>query len=152
MNIYRIADCQYINDLTGLGAAKYEGRWNSKEVYMLYTADTPALALLEAVVHIGKIPSTGYCIITIEIPDDSIEISPKEKLGDDWNKFPSPDYLKATGDKFIARGKSLAMAVPSAVMQEQNNYLINPAHPAFKKVKIINQRPFDMDERLLHSM
>lgn len=148
MIIYRISDCTYVNDLSGKGAAMYGGRWNSKDTYVLYTAENHALALLEAVVHIGKVPANGYCMATIEIPDDSIQVFQPDKLPEDWQTNPPPNYLKVIGDHFIKAGKFLALKIPSAIMMEEHNFLLNPAHPAFKRVKILNQRAIRVDERL----
>lgn len=149
MVVYRITDCKYVNDLSGRGAALYGGRWNSKDTYIVYTAENRALALLETVVHIGRIPTNGYCIAEIEIPDDSIESFPLNKLPADWATNPPPDYLKVIGDNFIAANKYLMLRIPSALMIEDHNYLLNPAHPFFKKVKFVNQRQIKIDERLL---
>lgn len=148
MIVYRISDCRYIKDLSGKGAALYGGRWNSKDTYIVYTAQSRSLALLEAVVHIGKVPVSGYCVATIDIPDDSIEVFPLDKLPADWNLNPSPDYLKAIGDHFIKTGKYLALQIPSVLMMEECNYLLNPAHPHFNKVRIAAQRPIGVDDRL----
>jgi len=148
MIVYRINKCAYINDLSGKGAAMYGGRWNNKDTYVVYTAQSRALALLEAVVHIGKIPAVGYCMAAIEIPDNSIEKFPEDKLPANWHANPSPDYLKEIGDRFIKARKYLALQMPSALMEEECNYLLNPAHPTFSKVKIISERPINIDERL----
>ena len=148
MVVYRINDCSFINDLTGKGAAMYGGRWNSKDTYMVYTATSRALALLEVVVHMGKIPIQGYCMANIEIPKSSIKTILPDKLPSDWFSNPPPDYLKAIGDDFILASKYLGLQVPSVVMMEENNLLLNPSHPDFKKVKILAQRPVRMDERL----
>ena len=115
---------------------------------MVYTAQSRALALLEAVVHIGKVPDAGYCVATIDIPDNSIEVFPIEKLPADWNKNPSPDYLKSIGDYFIKTGKYLALQIPSVLMMEECNYLLNPAHPQSNKIHIVAQRPIGVDDRL----
>jgi RES domain-containing protein len=148
MIVYRISDDRYVTDLSGKGAALYGGRWNSKDIYVVYTAESRALALLEAVVHIGKVPARGYSLATIEIPDDSIETYPIKKLPADWQTNPPQDRLKEIGDNFIRAGKHLALKIPSALMMEEHNYLLNPAHPSFKKVKIISQRSIRVDERL----
>lgn len=148
MVVYRINDCRYIKDLSGRGAALYGARWNSKDIYMVYTAQSRALALLEAVVHIGKIPQTGYCLATIDIPDESILYFPAGRLPADWQTNPPPDYLKVIGDHFIKSKKHVAMAIPSALMVEEHNFLLNPAHAEFNRVKIINERPIKIDERL----
>ena len=148
MIVYRISDCKFITDLSGRGAAMYGGRWNSKDTYIVYTAQSRALALLEAVVHIGKIPEAGYCMATIDIPDNSIESFPLEKLPPGWYTNPSPNYLKAIGDNFINANKYLALEIPSVLMMEEHNYLLNPLHPAFGKVRIIAERRISVDERL----
>ncbi|MES2702832.1 MAG: RES family NAD+ phosphorylase [Bacteroidota bacterium] len=148
MIVYRIGSCPYIDDLSGKGAALYGGRWNSKDTYMLYVAQSSALALLETVVHIGKIPPVGFCMATIEVPDNSVAVYPAETLPDNWYGSPPPDYLKAIGDRFITEGRHLALKVPSVVMTEEYNYLINPAHKDFVKVKIVARRAVRLDERL----
>ncbi len=149
MLAYRISDCRYIKDLSGKGAALFGGRWNSKDVYMVYTSQSGALALLEAVVHIGKVPRAGhYCMATIEVPDNSIQSFPIQKLPAGWQNNPPPDYIKTIGDNFIKSNKHLVLEVPSVLMTEEHNYLINPVHPDFKKVKIIAQRSIMVDERL----
>ncbi len=149
MIVYRIGHCEYINDLSGRGAALIGARWNSRDVYVLYTAQSRALSLLEVVVHIGKVPANNnYCMLTLDIPDTSIETISPAQLPADWTGNPPPDYLKKYGDNFIAAGNSLALRVPSVLMPEEYNFLLNPAHPDFKKVKIVSQRTLTLDDRL----
>lgn len=149
MLVYRIANCRFIDDLSGKGAAMYGGRWNSKDTYMLYTAQSAALALLETVVHMGKLPEQGYCMLTIQLPDDKIETLPADKLPALWQTNPAPDELKLIGDKFIKTGKKLALKVPSVIMPEEYNILLNPLHADFKKVKVVAKKNIGIDERLL---
>ena len=151
MTVYRISSCRYIDDLSGKGAALYGGRWNNKDTYVLYTAQSRALALLETVVHMGKVPVIGYCMATIEIPEDSIQVYAADQLPNDWDSNPGPDYLRTIGDNFIRSNKYLALQIPSVLMMEDHNYLINPAHPLFRKVSITSQRPISFDERLFPS-
>ncbi len=149
MTVYRIGDCNYIDDLSGKGAALYGGRWNSKNTYMLYTAHSASLALLEAVVHIGKLPPQQYCIATISVPDVPIlKLKPTE-LPTNWNENPAPDILKRIGDDFVKKGKHLVMAVPSVLMDIEYNYLINTSHPMFREVKISELLPLRIDDRVL---
>ncbi len=149
MIVYRISDCRYIKDLSGKGAALYGGRWNNRDTYMVYTAQNRGLALLEAVVHMGIIPPNGYCMVSIELPDNGVFYYPPEHLPPDWYQSPAPDYLRLIGDNFIQSGKYLAMAVPSVLMMEEYNILLNPRHADFGKVKIKSERPLQMDERLV---
>jgi RES domain-containing protein len=149
MIVYRIGDCNYINDLSGKGAALYGARWNSKNTYMLYTAQSASLALLEAVVHIGKLPTNRYCMATISLPEATILKLKPEELPKKWYENPAPDLLKKIGDEFVKKGRYLAMAVPSVLMDIEYNYLINPSHPLFGAVKISELLPLRLDERVL---
>ena len=148
MNAYRVSKCRYIEDLTGKGAALYGGRWNSKGVYILYTSLTASLALLENRVHMSEMPGEDYCLGTLVIPDDKVVSFDIKELPSDWFKYPSPVILKRFGDEFIKANKFLGMKIPSAVLPEEHNLLINPAHPDMKKVSMIYSRSITIDERL----
>ncbi|SDD16498.1 RES family NAD+ phosphorylase [Niabella drilacis] len=149
MKIYRISKCAYIDDLSGTGAASFPGRWHNKGTYILYTAASPSLALLESVVHITTIVKLELCIIGLEIPGTSIQEVFREQLPEGWFRNPPPDQLKNIGDQFVEEGQFLALKVPSAVMQEEYNYLLNPAHPDFESVKVVYSRHLHLDQRLL---
>jgi RES domain-containing protein len=150
MIVYRLAKKKFCRDLSGKGAEVAGGRWNSKGVAMLYTSQSRALCLAEIAVNlpIGIIP-IDYYLIEIEIPETAaifeIETSKLEK---GWNSFPYSWETQQVGDNFIAEGKHLVLKVPSAVVQGDSNYLINPRHPEFHKVKIYNTELFSFDERL----
>ena len=148
MNVYRISRCKFISNLTGTGAATFGGRWNSKGIHILYTAATPSLALLESVVHISNIPVDDYCMATIEIPENKIKEIRFIDLPVNWFLNPAPDQLKSIGDKFIKDNIFLALKLPSAIMMEDFNYLLNPDHPDFSIVKLIATRTIPIDERL----
>lgn len=149
MKVYRISKCQYIDDLSGTGAASYGGRWHSKGTHVLYTAATASLALLESVVHISNIVAADYCMICLEIPEDKILELSTVDLPDNWFVNPPPDFLKTYGDRFIRDGKFLGLKLPSAIMPEESNYLLNPNHTDFKKVKLVSKRTVPIDGRLL---
>jgi RES domain-containing protein len=116
MIVYRIADCKYVNDLSGLGAAKYGGRWNSKETYMVYTAQSASLALLETVVHMAALPGRLYCMVTLSVPVDEPQLLTEKDLPPGWQQQPPPDILKVLGDRFISAGRQLVLGVPSVIM------------------------------------
>lgn len=149
MIVYRIADCRYVTDLSGTGAAKYGGRWNNKETYMVYTAQSASLALLESVVHMAKLPGKSYCLVTLSVPVHAPKLLTESDLPPGWQQQPAPDFLKVLGDRFVSAGIDLVLGVPSVIMPEEYNYLINPHHPDFKRVKIESQRSLSIDERLL---
>lgn len=149
MKVYRISKCIYIDDLSGTGASRFPGRWHNKGSFILYTAASASLAMLESVVHITSLVRPELCITCLMIPEEGItEVSPEE-LPDKWFVNPPPDSLKKIGDTFVNNAKYLALKVPSAVMPEEFNILLNPAHALFKKVKIVYTRQLRIDDRLL---
>ncbi len=148
MRVFRISKCQYIDDLSGTGAALFGGRWNSKGNYMLYTASTASLALLETIVHMSKIPAIDYCLAELELPSHSILEIEQEDLPANWSNYPAPSSLKRMGDRFLNDSGFLSLKIPSAVMKEEYLYLINPLHPLFKNIKILKTKKISLDSRL----
>jgi RES domain-containing protein len=126
MKVYRISKCQYIDDLSCTGAANYSGRWHSKGIHILYTAASPSLALLESVAHISNIIVSFFCMICLDVPEDKIYEIKVIDLPDNWYTNPFPDFLKSYGDRFIAENKFFGLKVPSVIMPEESNILLNP--------------------------
>ncbi len=152
MIVYQISKEKYIYDLSGIGSSKYPGRWNSKNTFVVYTAATPSLALLESVVHIKTLGEVDYFMATIILPDIAIKIVGIEDLPINWSVSPPPERLKLIGDQFINEGKYLSMRIPSAIMPEDFTYLLNPAHPAFKNVSVKETKSINIDSRLMRSL
>lgn len=150
MILYRIAKCNYVTDLSGAGARLYGGRWNSVGRPMVYLASNRSLAVLEVLVHLSPaIFPGGFCLAAFAVPSDSIiELQPGE-LPHNWQDILSPNQLKKTGDNFLKQQKGLLLKVPSAIVPEEFNYLINPLHPDAQNIKLIKQQPFSFDERLV---
>lgn len=148
MTVYRLAIEKYSDDLTGKGAKLYGGRWNEPGFAALYSTENISLAVLEILVHTGKghIPPQ-YMIIKIEIPDSiSIATISKSKLKKNWKD--DIGFSRFIGNEFIKNNQSLALKVPSAIVDEEHNFMINPAHPDHKKIKIKWTKPFRFDKRL----
>lgn len=148
MIVYRISNPAYSNDLSGTGAKMYGARWNSKGIPMLYTTEHISLALLEMLVHTHLNDfSIPLELIYIHLPDNSsIQEVQLSKLKANW--ITDIEYSRFMGDEFIKSKKHLALKVPSAVIQEEYNYLINPVHPDVKKIKINEIKSFRPDKRL----
>jgi len=150
MIIYRLCKAVYSNDLSGEGARKFGGRWNSKGFAMVYTAKSRALATTELAVHLplGIMPK-GYVMVKIEIPE-IVKISELKiyELPANWKSFPYSCSTQELGDAFIREKSSVVLKVPSAVVPGDYNYLINPAHNDISLVRIIETESFDFDERL----
>lgn len=147
MIVYRLSREIYADDLSGKGAEIAGGRWNSKEISALYTAQSIALCVTEIAVHIplGILPK-DYFLVRIEIPD--LNFFEPKRLPKNWNSFPHPDSTQKIGDKFFKENKFLAMKVPSAAVQGEFNYILNPRHKDFPKIKIRKKEKFTFDNRL----
>lgn len=148
MIIYRLTKGDHINDLSGTGSKLYGGRWNSTGQFAIYTTENISLAILEILVHIKKYNQPfDYHLITINIPDN---IKPvlinTEKLKKDWKDDPA--YSQFIGDEFLKAKQYLILKVPSAIVEQENNFILNPAHSDATKIKIISTRLFEFDKRL----
>ncbi len=148
MIVYRLASALYKEDLSGTGAKLFGGRWNSKGITVLYTTENISLCVLEILAHADKytIPD-NYHIIKINVPDTTGHpVITKSKLKKSWKD--DVGYTQFMGDEFIKSNDALLMKVPSAVVDEENNFILNIQHPDFKKVKILSTASFHFDKRL----
>lgn len=150
MIVFRLSKSRHSRDLSGKGAEKFGGRWNSKGVALVYTSDSRALCTAEIAVHtpLGNLPF-DYEITLIKIPDNTIipELETTE-LPSDWKSIPHSHSTQEIGDRFVDEQKFVVLKVPSAVVQGEFNYLINPAHSDFRSIEIEKTEAFSFDERL----
>jgi RES domain-containing protein len=151
LTVWRIVTRRFASSaFSGEGARLYGGRWNRKGVPMVYTAETQSLALLELLVQDEPLRAR-YTMIPAEIPGavkiDRITVA---ELPDDWRDPAAREHLQMLGSEWIARGSSAVLAVPSAVVPADTNYLLNPAHPLFSEIKIGIPQKFVTDLRLLN--
>ena len=151
MFIYRICNTQYAKDTSGLGAKLFGGRWNNKGNAILYTSSTRALAALEVLVHLqaNQVKPIDFSLVTLFAPDNSISEIKYEVIKAEINKYGLTANFKSIGDEWIKNNKSLLLKVPSIVIPEEYNFLINPLHKDFHKIKIDDVKPFDFDRRLV---
>jgi RES domain-containing protein len=150
MIVFRLSKAKFANDLSGKGAEKSGGRWNSKGTALVYTSASRALCTTEIAVHtpLGNLP-LDYKIISIEIPDNMhIQELEAENLPVDWKSIPHAHSTQQIGDRFVSEGIFPVIKVPSVVVQDEFNYLINPAHSDSKQITIKFIEPFNFDERL----
>ena len=127
--------------LDGEGARLHGGRWTSERISVVYTSSTLALAALEYLVHVDieDVPD-DLVAMAIEVPDD---------LPPDWNQVLDHPACARIGDQWAAKGTVLLLLVPSAVVPEESNVLINPDHPRAGDVRMVSIRPFAFDSRLV---
>ena len=148
MIVYRISNAAFKDDISGTGAKLNGSRWNSLGIPMLYTSGHISLAVLEMLVNTQfKDYSIELDLLYIRLPDDETTNEIKlDKIKAKWKEDIS--YTRFIGDEFIKQNHSLILKVPSAVIHEEYNFLINPMHPEFKKVKIQKTKSFWPDNRL----
>lgn len=150
MDVFRIGREKYIRDLSGEGARLYGGRWNRRGIPLLYTSQHRSLAALEVLVHttIHEIPH-DLMLLTLSVPDDlEMQSSHAENLTASWRDYPAPQFLVDMGLEWAELNKSALFRVPSVVIPQEWNILINPLHEELKRVEIADIQPFSFDGRL----
>lgn len=147
MLVYRITLEKWAGILTGSG---FSARWNSKGLFVIYTASTRALACLENLVHrSGEGLNHSFCVTEIFIPDDCSSLSVDEyDLPDQWHRRSNYPICQQIGDQWLEEQASLLCLVPSSIIKEEKNILINPEHPEFHRVEVNSVTPFRFDSRL----
>ena len=135
----------------GEGARRVGGRWNSRGTRVLYMSENRSLAVLEILVHLSASLPDRYVLGAAEIPDDvAVEILEDSRLTANWSTLDPHDQeaTKRIGDDWVGQQRSVILSVPSVVIGERN-YVLNPAHPDFRRVRFIDAIPFRFDARLL---
>ncbi len=150
---WRIVKTRYAaHAFNGEGARLYGGRWNNPGVSMVYTAGSIALATLELLVHVDSTAAlSSYSLCSVDFDESLVEVLDRARLPSNWHQSPPPLGLQILGDNWISRGSSVVLQVPSAIVGDENNYLINPTHKDFAKLVLGRMKPFRLDSRLLRS-
>lgn len=151
MRVWRLVKTRYAaSAFGGEGARICGGRWNSVGTAAVYGADSAALAVLEVLVHLHDArPLAAYSIVTATVPDTLIDDLDLGVLPGDWDAFPVPARVQAIGDVWLRAGRRLALRVPSAVVRDGFNLLINPAHGSFARIAVDEPQLFSFDSRLV---
>jgi len=139
---YRIFD--------GEGARHYGGRWNLAGTLIVYTSGSLSLAALDLFVHVDiELAPTRLVAIAADIP---VELETERvdvgKLPRNWRTYPAPEALKNLGTAWAARRATAILAVPSVVIPEEHNYLLNPGHPDFSHIRVHAPISFRFDPRM----
>jgi RES domain-containing protein len=147
MLLYRIALAKYSYALIASGRA---ARWNPNDVKMIYTASSRSLACLENVVHRDKIGlSLAFNLMVIECPEAvKIQIISLEDLPANWADFDQMIKTQRIGEQWARSNREAVLQVPSSIVNEEVNFLINPNHPDFEMIRIIKTQAFLFDGRI----
>ncbi len=146
MIVYRITKEEYS---TLLKASGYPARWNAKGSFVIYTAETRSLACLENLVHrSGEGNNALYKVMLIQIPDNlKMEVINIADLKKEWQKIENYFYCQQLASGWLNDFKTAVLKVPSVIIKNEFNYLINTAHPDFKKIKLSGVEDFIFDTR-----
>ena len=150
VTVWRIVTRRFAaSAFSGEGARLYGGRWNRKGVPVVYTAESQSLALLELLVQDEPLRAQ-YVMIAAVIPNAvRIERITRAQLPDGWRKPEARENLRHIGGEWFTSGRSAVLAVPSAVVPSETNYLLNPRHRVFARIRIRKPETFSTDLRLL---
>jgi len=153
MRVFRVEREKYLKTtLSDIGASMAKGyRWNSLNTRLVYTSESQALATLEVSFHLDlseDLPRDRY-YVEIEIPTDLtiLEVDIKD-LPIDWDGKPPTLNTQTIGDDFVFQNEAAILKVPSSIVQQEFNYLINPNHPDAKKIKVISKTLMKFDQQL----
>lgn len=149
---FRICKRKYSSSaFDGKGAFLYGGRWSSPGTRVVYTADSLSLAALEILVNLQNSDTLDeYEFIEADIELDMIiKVEKTHRLPPDWRISPSPLEIHRIGDDWARSKNSVVLEVPSSIIPQESNYLLNPEHPDFDRIRIGEPERFTLDKRLL---
>lgn len=146
MIVFRITTEKWCRNLQASGNT---ARWNTRGNFMIYTAGSRALACLENIVHrSGEMNGKVYKVMLIEIPFNlEIQEIKKTSMHKDWKSLTNYSYCQEKGNQWLREGTTAILKVPSVIIEEEFNYLINPQHSQFKKIKLADVEDFSFDIR-----
>jgi RES domain-containing protein len=139
--------------LAGEGGLRVAGRWHHKGHRIVYCAAHASLGVLEALVHFDPaLAPVDLVLIEIAVPEDlAIPSVPRSKLPANWTVTPAPRQLQDLGSEWLTGGRSALLAVPSAIVPDESNVLVNPLHSDARRLRVVTKKPFAFDRRLLGS-
>jgi len=137
-------------DFDGEGARKAGGRWNPRGVAVVYASETLSLAALELLVHADPaLLPDDLVAIEADVPETvRVRRIQPEKLPRGWRRHPAPEALAGIGGDWVESLETAVLSVPSALVPREANFLLNPAHADFRKIRVGKPEPFDLDARL----
>ncbi len=148
MKTYRLSPTEFADDLSGTGSAKSAGRWNKTGTPCLYTSDSRALALCECVLGTsGDDKPDELAIVTYDIPDELTIVELLEAdLPGHWPQNPPPLECQEMGNQYLEKADYVAIRVPSSIVPNEYNYVLNPNARDFGRIRIVEIAAMDMNQ------
>ncbi len=154
LTVFRLGKHVYRDQLfSGQGGLYASGRWTRRGQPVVYTSGSISLAVLEYTVNYrrrGWVPATvlGRADLPASVRVETISL---EKLPSNWSAAAAPPQLQVVGSEWLERGETAVLKVPSAIVTEEWNYLLNPSHADFRKLRTSGPKPFNFDQRVARS-
>jgi RES domain-containing protein len=150
MEIYRLVLTKYASELFASGV---EGRWNKQGEYVVYGSTTRALALLENLVHRRHLGlNVSFTLLTLELPERTLlETIHSKNLSKNWQSSNNYKLCQLATRSWFESNKALVIKVPSSIVPEEYNVMINATHTQFRRIKVKSKQEFSVDERLVLS-
>jgi RES domain-containing protein len=147
---WRLSKARTAGDLTGQGAAREGQRWNQAGQRAVYLGMTPEITVLEVLVHLNGVLSAPLALCGYDVPDTPglIAEADLKALPEGWNAIPHRQASATFGGDWLRAGEQLGLLLPSVVVRQARNLLLNPLHPAMAQVVLVHQEPFQLDQRL----
>jgi RES domain-containing protein len=150
MVLWRITQAKFAADaLSGEGGVHASGRWHVKGNRVVYCASSLSLAMLEMLVHFDQSTSIRLARIAIHVPDDvAVESVERRRLPRAWRSYPAPSMLARLGTEWLQAARTAVLRVPSAIVETEHSFLINPAHRDARRIRATKPIRFELDSRL----
>jgi len=149
MRAWRIAKARHALDRSGAGGLAEGGRWHARGTPVIYAGLTVEICAIEKLVHTGAILPADLHLVSLTLPDETALYEPVAAGGlPGWESTPPGPASIEYGTDFLRSGRALGLIVPSAIVPEASNLVVNPLHPRFADVLLVAERPFVFDRRL----
>ncbi len=149
MRAWRIAKARYALDRSGAGGLVEGGRWHARGTPVIYAGLSVEICAMEKLVHTGAILPADLQLVSLTLPDEAA-LYESADIGalPGWEVTPPGPVSIDFGTDFLRSGRALGLIVPSAVVPEARNLIVNPLHPRFAEARLAVERPFVFDRRL----
>ena len=150
MIVYRITKKEH-STLDGMGGLYGPGRWHKKGNLVIYTSEHASLAAWEKIVHVTSLENLpkNLLLVKIELPDGiELQSVPPKVLIKGWNSYPFAPETVNYGTSFLQKKEHLALKVPSVIIPDEFNIILNPLHPHIRDCKVVSTIPFVFDQRV----
>ena len=134
---------------SGEGAREFGGRWNNPGTAVVYTAQSQSLAALEMLVHLDSADLLEkYVLLAADFDQSLVKVVDASNLPRNWRADPPPAQVRSIGDEWVLGGSSAVLQVPSVLVPGENNFLLNPGHQDFARIRFGKPLAFHFDARL----